>query len=71
MDAVLVFDLNGTRMGNVTPKPPDKLGGPSAPGFGKRKLYVLNMGRESVVRSICKNGEYEASLPQVERVKFC
>ena len=43
MDAVLVFDLNGTRSGTVTPKPPDKLQGPSALALAKRKLYVLNM----------------------------
>jgi len=30
LDAVLVFDLKGTRMGNAIPKLPDKLDGPSA-----------------------------------------
>jgi sugar lactone lactonase YvrE len=43
MDSVLVFDLNGTRIGSVTPKAPDKLQGPSALALANRKLYVLNM----------------------------
>ena len=43
MGAVLVFDLNGTRIGNLTPKPPDKLEGPSAMALANRKLYVVNM----------------------------
>ena len=30
MDAVLIFDLNGNRIGTLTPKPPDRLDGPSA-----------------------------------------
>jgi sugar lactone lactonase YvrE len=48
LDAVLVFDLNGTRIGNVTPKPPDRLEGPSALALVNRKLYVLNMGGNRV-----------------------
>src|SRR6266487_3890939 len=43
MDAVLIFDLNGTRVGNLTPKTPDRLDGPSALALADRKLYVLNM----------------------------
>jgi len=43
LDAVLIFDLNGTRIGSLTPKPPDKLEGPSALALANRKLYVLNM----------------------------
>ena len=51
LDAVLVFDLNGTRLGSLTPKPPDKLEGPSALALTDRKLYVLNMtgNRVSVI----------------------
>jgi DNA-binding beta-propeller fold protein YncE len=51
MGAVLVFDLNGTRVGNLTPKPPDKLDGPSALALSNRKLYILNMhgNRVSVI----------------------
>jgi DNA-binding beta-propeller fold protein YncE len=48
MDSLLVFDLNGTRIGTVTPKPPDKLEGPSALVLANRKLYVLNMGGNRV-----------------------
>jgi len=48
MDAVLVFDLNGTRIGSVAPKPPDKLDGPSALVLVNRKLYVLNMAGSRV-----------------------
>ena len=43
LDAILVFDLNGTRIGSLTPKPPDKLEGPSAMALTDQKLYVLNM----------------------------
>jgi DNA-binding beta-propeller fold protein YncE len=43
MGAVLVFDLNGTRIGNLTPKFPDKLEGPSALALANRKLYVVSM----------------------------
>jgi DNA-binding beta-propeller fold protein YncE len=43
MDAVLVFDLNGTRVGSLTPKPPDKLEGPSAMALANRKLYVVSL----------------------------
>jgi DNA-binding beta-propeller fold protein YncE len=51
MGAVLVFDLSGTRIGTLTPKPPDKLAGPSALALLDRKLYVLNMtgNRVSVI----------------------
>ena len=48
MDAVLVFDLNGNRVGTLTPKPPDRFGGPSALALVDRKLYVLNMYGNSV-----------------------
>jgi DNA-binding beta-propeller fold protein YncE len=48
MDAVLVFDLNGNRMGSVRPKPPDKLDGPSALALVDRKLYVVCMSGNHV-----------------------
>ena len=43
MNAVLIFDLNGNRIGSLTPKPPDTLDGPSALALANGKLYVLNM----------------------------
>jgi hypothetical protein len=45
------FDWSGTRIGSWTPKPPDKLEGPSALVLVNRKLYVLNMygNRVSVI----------------------
>src|SRR5437870_2695439 len=43
IDAVLIVDLNGTRVGSLTPKPPDRLEGPSALTLANGKLYVLNM----------------------------
>jgi len=43
IDAVLIVDLNGTRLGSLTPKPPDRLEGPSALTLANGKLYVLNM----------------------------
>jgi DNA-binding beta-propeller fold protein YncE len=42
MNAVLIFNLSGTRVGSFTPKPPDKLDGASALALVNRKLYVLN-----------------------------
>jgi DNA-binding beta-propeller fold protein YncE len=48
MDAVLVFDLNGTRIGSLTPKPPNKLEGPSALALSNQKLYILNMAGNRV-----------------------
>jgi hypothetical protein len=38
-----MFDLDGKRLGSVSPKPPNKLDGPSAIVLADRKLYVLNM----------------------------
>jgi len=48
---VLVFDLNGTKLGSLMPKLPDKLDGPSGLALFDRKLYVLNMtgNRVSVI----------------------
>ena len=48
MSSVLVFDFNGTRVGSLTPKPPNKLEGPSALALSNRKLYVLNMAGDRV-----------------------
>ena len=47
-NSVLIFDLTGTRIGSLTPKPPDKLDGPSALVLFNRRLYVLNMGGNRV-----------------------
>ncbi len=51
LNAVFIFDLNGPRLDNLMPKPPDKLEGPSALALFDRKLYVLNMtgNRVSVI----------------------
>ena len=48
MNIILVFDLQGNRIGTLTPKPPDKLEGPSALALSNRKLYVLNMAGNRV-----------------------
>jgi tripartite motif-containing protein 71 len=48
MDATLIFDLNGTKIGSLTPKAPDRLQGPSALALTDRKLYVLNMAGNRV-----------------------
>ena len=48
MNSVLIFDFAGTRIGTLTPKPPDKLDGPSALALVNRKLYVLNMSGSRV-----------------------
>lgn len=41
MDSVLVFDLNGTRLGKLTPQSPSKLEGPSGLALFGTKLYIL------------------------------
>ena len=42
MGAVLVFGLNGARLGSLTPKPPDKLEAPSGLALVNRNLYVIS-----------------------------
>ena len=42
MNTILVFDLQGNKVGTLTPTPPDKLDGPSALALAKDKLLVLN-----------------------------
>jgi DNA-binding beta-propeller fold protein YncE len=51
MSSVLIFDSNGNRIGSLTPKPPERLEGPSALALLNGKLYVLNMfgNRVSVI----------------------
>jgi DNA-binding beta-propeller fold protein YncE len=51
MNTILVFDLQGNRIGTLTPAPPDKLNSPSALALTKDKLFVLNAGyaRVSVI----------------------
>jgi DNA-binding beta-propeller fold protein YncE len=46
--AVLIFDLIGTKIGNLVPKSPEKLEGASALVLKDRKLYVLNMAGNRV-----------------------
>jgi DNA-binding beta-propeller fold protein YncE len=48
VNTVFVFDLNGTRLGSLMPKAPNKLEGPSALALFDRKLYVLNMAGNRV-----------------------
>ena len=48
LNGVLIFDLNGTRLGSLMPKPPDNLEGPSGLALANRKLYVLNMAGNRV-----------------------
>jgi DNA-binding beta-propeller fold protein YncE len=50
MDSVLVFDLNGTRLGNLMPPPPDKLQEPSGLALFGSKLYVLCFSSNRVVQ---------------------
>jgi sugar lactone lactonase YvrE len=47
-NAVLIFDLNGTRIGSLRAKPPDRLEGPSGLALANRKLYVLDMAANRV-----------------------
>jgi DNA-binding beta-propeller fold protein YncE len=51
MNIVLIFDLNGNRIGSLRSKPSDPLDGPSALALANGKMYVLNMlgNRVSVI----------------------
>lgn len=50
MDSVLVFDLNGARVGTVKPRDPDKLEGASGLIVLDKKLYVLCASANRVVK---------------------
>jgi DNA-binding beta-propeller fold protein YncE len=43
MDAVIIFDFNGNRIGILAAKVGERLDGPSALAVANGKLYVLNM----------------------------
>jgi DNA-binding beta-propeller fold protein YncE len=49
-DFVLMFNLNGTRLGDLAPPPPNKLEGPSALALFGTKLYVLSNTGNRVVQ---------------------
>jgi DNA-binding beta-propeller fold protein YncE len=55
MSTILVFDLQGNRLGTVTPAPPDKLDGPSALALAKDKLFVLNTASARVSVIVLQN----------------
>jgi DNA-binding beta-propeller fold protein YncE len=42
LSTIFVFDLQGNRLGAVTPRPPEKLEAPSAVALAKDKLFILN-----------------------------
>jgi hypothetical protein len=42
LTSILIFDLQGNRLGTVTPTPPEKLEAPSALALAKDKLFVLD-----------------------------
>jgi hypothetical protein len=44
LSTIFVFDLQGNRLGTVTPTSPDRLDGPSGLALAKDKLFVLNTG---------------------------
>jgi sugar lactone lactonase YvrE len=44
LNSVLIFDLNGNRVGALTPKPPNQFQGPCGLALADRKLYVVNKG---------------------------
>lgn len=49
LDVVLTFDLDGKRLGNLKPKPPDKLDGASGQVVVNQKLYVLNSATSEII----------------------
>ena len=48
MSTILVFDLQGNKVGTLAPTPPDKLEGPSGLALAKDKLFVLDSGSARV-----------------------
>ncbi|HEX5490964.1 MAG TPA: hypothetical protein VFX07_06870, partial [Candidatus Udaeobacter sp.] len=48
MNTVLIFDLNGTKTGNLIAKPPTKFETPAGLVVRNGKLYVLNMSGNRV-----------------------
>jgi len=48
MNTILVFDLQGNKVGLLTPTPPETLEGPSGLALATDKLFVLNSGSERV-----------------------
>ena len=48
MGEVLIFDLNGTRLGNLKPKPPERIEAPSGLALAKGKIYILDKGRNRI-----------------------
>ncbi len=48
MSTILVFDLQGNKVGTLAPTPPDKLEGPSGLALAKDKLLVLDSGSARV-----------------------
>jgi DNA-binding beta-propeller fold protein YncE len=55
MSTILIFDLQGNRLGTLTPTPPDKLDGPSALALAKDKLFVLNTASARVSVIVLRN----------------
>jgi DNA-binding beta-propeller fold protein YncE len=51
-DSVLAFDFNGTRVGNLTPQPPNKLADPSGIAVFGTKLYVLSYRDGRIVQIV-------------------
>jgi DNA-binding beta-propeller fold protein YncE len=48
INTILSFDLEGKKIGNITPTAPDKLAAPSAIVLSKDKLFVVNSGSARV-----------------------
>jgi DNA-binding beta-propeller fold protein YncE len=48
MSTILVFDLQGNKVGTLAPSPPDKLNNPSGLALAKDKLFVLDSGSARV-----------------------
>jgi hypothetical protein len=51
MSTILVFDLQGNKVGTLAPSPPDKLNNPSGLALAKDKLLVLNAAPPGIVNT--------------------
>jgi DNA-binding beta-propeller fold protein YncE len=61
INTVLIFDLQGNRLGTLAPMPPDKLDSASALALAQGKLFVLNSASARVSVIILPNSQPQPS----------
>lgn len=61
INTVLIFDLQGNRLGTLVPTPPDRLDSASALALAKGKLFVLNSASARVSLILLQNSQPQTS----------